>query len=750
MTRQDELIVFSDDDNKDVIHETVKPSWRILIADDDRDVHESTVFALQRLVVLDKSLEFLHAYSAVETLELLRNNGDIAVILLDVVMETEDAGLKIVRTIRQALNLTDVRIILRTGQPGYAPEMDAIRLYEINDYKTKNELTRVKLYTSLTAAIRAYDQLQRLNASRLGLKRILDASHIFITAKGLRDFAEGVIMQLAGFIGIEPEGLVCARSIGHDGTAPHYEIIGAAGHYANLINRPLTQIDNPTVHRLIEQCLNEQQSILENRAVVLFCPGRSGQDFATYIDSNRSLRESDRSLIDLFCYNIGLCGDNITLIDHLRIAATADSLVKLPNRLAFIEAIDRTLGDTDRSDDIVALLNIDRFAEINDLLDSRYGDTMLREIADRLRQRLPDSVMVARVAGGEFGLFGKEAFLSPQILHHFFHAPIAIDGIDTLVSCSIGLVRVRDFPTTGAELLHCASIAQKRAKASGYIGQSAYYTPAIRTEIHAGSQLLHELHMALQNSPEQFYLVYQPQIDINTGKVVGLEALVRWKNRNDTIVSPAQFIPVAEKSGLIVALGKWILNTAIADLHRIQSAGFETTMAVNVSAVQFQHTDFLDDFDDCLRGSRINPKQLELEITESAAIRGMEFMQAMLQQLKSRQILVALDDFGTGYSSLSYLDRLPADRLKIDRSFIATLDTDQPDTRIIEMVILLGRQLGMKVLAEGAETERQVKRLKALGCDEIQGYYFARPMALEPLLTWLPAWNEPMRQDHER
>lgn len=740
MATQNELISFADEESNDNTDLPGMSSWRVLIADDDQDVHDSTVFALRRLTILDRPLEFLHTYSAAETVELLRGNNDVAVILLDVVMETDDAGLRIVQTIRQGLELTDIRIILRTGQPGYAPEMEAISQYEINDYKTKNELTRIKLYTSLTAAIRSYDQLQRLNASRSGLKRILDASHTFMTAAGLRDFAEGVIMQLAGFIGIEAEGLVCARSLVNNSATVHYEIIGAAGRYASLINQPLNQLEQPIIYQLIESCLNERKSIMENHAMALFCPGRGGHDFATYVDSNRSLTVIDRNLVDLFCYNIGLCGDNIALISRLREAATVDSLVGLPNRLAFIEAITHKLGDENSDDYVVALLNIDHFTEINDLLDSRYGDMMLLEIARCLRDRLPDSVIVARIAGGEFGLLGEEKHIRPHLLRDLFHAPIRIDGIDSLVTFSIGLVRFRDFSATGAELLHCASIAQKRAKASGYIGQTSSYTQAIRHEIHDSSKLMHELHMALQNSPEQFYLVYQPQFDLRCKKVVGLEALVRWRKQDGTIVPPGRFIPVAEKTGLIVALGNWILKTAVADLHRIQSTGFDQiNMAVNVSAVQFHHPNFLASIDECIGSSSIRSEQLELEITESAAIRGMEFMQNMLQQLKSRQILIAIDDFGTGYSSLSYLDRLPADRLKIDRSFIAMLGTDRPDMRIMESVILLGRQLGMKVLAEGAETERQVIRLEELGCDEIQGYYLGRPMDFDTLLTWLPA-----------
>lgn len=739
MNTPDELFTFVEHDKiNDTAQENSGPSWRILIADDDADVHDSTVFALRSLTILNRPLAFIHSYSAAETLEVLAKNNDIAVILLDVVMETEDAGLKIVKTIRHTLGLADVRIVLRTGQPGYAPEMEAISHYEINDYKTKNELTRAKLYTSLTAAIRSYDQLQRLDANRDGLRHILNASQTFIAAEGLREFAEGVILQLSSYIGIPPEGLLCTHSMQQKADLSHCEIIGATGRYAHLIDHPLNQLGDADIQGLIKRCLSERRSIVDPQALVLFCPGRSGHDLVTFVDSHSPLNDMDRNLLDLFAATIGLSGENITLISHLRDAATLDALVRLPNRLSFIDSIDQKLQEDDCCELVIALISIDCFAEINNVLDSRYGDLLLQEIARCLCNQLPNSAVVAKVGGACFGLLGPSDIINPSSLHALFDAPLAIDGIESMVSFSMGLVNVRDFQANGAELFHCASIAQKRAKTSGQIGQAAYYTPAIRNEIRDSAKMLHELRVALQNRLSPFYLVYQPQIDLASGRVIGLEALVRWKNRDGGIISPERFIPVAEQSGLIVPLGNWILKTTLADLQRLQQAGFESiSMAVNVSPVQFRHPDFLANIDLNLRETGINSDNLELEITESAAIQGMEFMQNILHELKARHISVAIDDFGTGYSSLSYLDRLPVDRLKIDRSFINLIGTNQPGMRITEMVVPLGRHLGMKVLAEGVEGANQITRLRQLGCDEIQGFYMARPMAFDQLLEWL-------------
>ncbi|MEZ5584772.1 MAG: DUF3369 domain-containing protein, partial [Candidatus Competibacteraceae bacterium] len=243
MSEQDEFLSFLDEGEKSPAPAGIaERSWQVLIVDDDPDVHATTEFALGDVIIQDRRLEFLHAYSGSEALQLLRQKAHVAVILLDVVMETEDAGLRIVRAIREELGLMHTRIILRTGQPGHAPEIDTISRYDINDYKTKSELIRKKLYTTLTTAIRCYDQLCRLDASRRGLEQIVAASNQFIVKQGLQTFAEGVITQIAGFAGIDPEGLICVSTHSADAadhlvsTAPssHPVITAATGRYRHL------------------------------------------------------------------------------------------------------------------------------------------------------------------------------------------------------------------------------------------------------------------------------------------------------------------------------------------------------------------------------------------------------------------------------------------------------------------------------------------------------------------------------------
>lgn len=748
MPEHDELLSFLDEGESSLSPPTrvAERAWRVLIVDDDHDVHTATEFALGDVLILNRRLQFLHAYSGVEALQLLQREPQVAVILLDVVMETEDAGLRIIQAIREELGLTHTRIILRTGQPGHAPEIDTINRYDINDYKTKSELVRNKLYTTLTTAIRCYDQLRQLDASRRGLEQIVAASNQFIVEQGLQTFAEGVIIQIAGFAGVEPEGLMCvsahsayAAGAADDPVADAQPIITAAmGRYRHLIQHHLTEIDDSRIVEHLTQCLAERRNVINERSLTLFFAGHEGCDFAAFVDSATPLREVDQHLLKVFCINIALCADNVALVSRLRKQAFVDGLVHLPNRTAFIAAIDQRLKNGECEGMVIALIDVDQFSEINDLLGHHYGDHLLCALARRLEQRPLDQCLVARIAGDKFGVFGSERWVRPDILQPIFTNPFNIQGAQHTVSISLGLAQLSAHPLErGAELIKDASIALKHAKISG-IGQAAYYSDTIRTETRERTRLLHDLRHAFDH--DHLFVVYQPQVSLHSGMVIGVEALMRWRTEDGAFVPPDRFIPVAERSGLIVGLGNWVLRIALHALTRLRATGYDRLrMAVNVSAVQFRQPRFLQTVEEALRDTGTNPDDLELEITESVAALGFDYVEKLLRQLKATGIDVAIDDFGTGFSSLSYLDRLPADRLKIDKSFVWALDSQQPGRRIAEIVIELGRKLGMNVLAEGVETAAQTTLLRDLGCDDAQGYYFGKPMLLEDLLIWLSA-----------
>ena len=727
---EDALMSFLDEPSEPSIVESRGAYWRILIVDDDADVHRATEYALTDVNILGRPLKFLHAYSSLEAFDVLSEDSDIAVILLDVVMEKEDAGLIAVGVIRRDMGLTHPRIILRTGQPGYAPELSTIQSYDINDYRTKSELTRIKLYTALTAAIRSYDQLRRLETSRRGLEKIIQASNRFMAEPGLREFAAGVINQIASLIDVKPEGLVCARAAD---CANAYTVIAAAGRLEHLVNCRVDEVEDEHIRKSLEHCLAVRRTLIEENGMTLFFPGRR-HDLAAYIESRIPVHEVDRQMIEVFCGNIAVCGENIKLVEELRHVAFTDPLVDLPNRSFFTNALDQRLAFGERNGLTVALLDVDQFAEANDMFGYRYGDQLLKMIARRLRESLDDDCVVARIANDTFGVLGPATAVRPDTLQKIFSDPFDIDGVDHPVSISIGFVRADANSGTGADLLKDASIAIKRAKSSGQ-GQYAHYTTEVGIETRTRTGLLHDLRHAFKQ--EALTVYYQPQIDLAADRLVGVEALVRWPTENG-FIPPDRFIPIAEQSGLIVALGAWVLNTSLKAVMQLRQAGAkELRVAVNVSPTQFRQPNFIAIVDQALAETGAPADALELEITESVAIMGQEYVKQSLTELRSRNIAIAIDDFGTGYSSLSYLGSLPADRLKIDRAFVSVLGSNKPGARIAELVIPLGKQLNMKVLAEGIETKEQLDILRSMGCDEGQGWYFAKALPLDELIVWL-------------
>ena len=713
------------------------PPWRILVVDDDADVHEATRFALKGVPILGRPVEFLHAHSGAEALDVLRREAEVAVVLLDVVMETPDAGLRIVSAIREELQLTNLRIVLRTGQPGQAPEMDAISRYDINDYKTKNELTRNKLFTTLTAALRSYDQLRRLDASRRGLEKIIAASNDVMTRPGLNSFAEGIILQIASLIGVAPEGLVCAstsRDLAAKGALPSVAVIAAAGRFSGYIDKSLDDIAEPRITSALRQSLRERRNLVAPHSVTLFFDTPDHHAYAVFIDSDQPIRPPDQNLLQMFCTNMSLCAQNIQLLGTLREQAFFDRLAHLPNRAAMLRELDRAI-DEERSPSLaLALIDIDQFSAVNDLLGHPYGDQLLRAIAQRMVHDFP-GCFVARVAGDVFGLMGRREQLTPETIARMFSVPFSIDQVDHPLTVSTGIVHLRDVHGDGSDCIQDAYIALKRAKAGG-LGRHAYYSESIANETRDRNRLRIALHRALTQGG-QLYPVFQPQQDLCTGRIIGLEALTRWRADDGAHIAPNQFIPVAEQTALIVPIGEWILRHALRVQETLHGLGHDgLRMSVNVSAVQLRQPDFLSMLDRVLDATPIAPEHLELEITESVAALGIDQVLSLLDAIRARGVAIAIDDFGTGFSSLSYLHRLPVDRLKIDRSFIHTLESGQGG-RITEMIVPLGHHLNMKVLAEGVETPSQLERLRTLGCDEIQGFLLARPMAADDLIAWL-------------
>ena len=419
---------------------------------------------------------------------------------------------------------------------------------------------------------------------------------------------------------------------------------------------------------------------------------------------------------------------------QLRHIATHDPLTGLPNRTLLDDRLAQAMAHADRDGRIFALLacDLDRFKLINDSLGHRAGDELLQDVSRRLSATLRNTDTVARFGGDEFVLVAT-SINSPADAEHLAAAviralasPVRIAGIDIHTSPSIGIAIYPDDGGSIDALLAHADAAMYAAKELGR-GNAQRYSPGMNRGTEHRVQLESDLHSAVDLG--QFQLHYQPKVDAHDGSVRSAEALIRWIHPVRGIVSPSEFIPLAEECGLIAAIGQWVVREACRQARAWQDAGVpKLRLSVNLAASQFRDVALLENIRAALADVRLDARYLEVELTESAVMTNPEQSITILEQLSAMGVLVSVDDFGTGYSSMSYLRRFPIDKLKIDRVFISEIVTRPEDASIVRAIISLAHSLRLKVVAEGVETVEQLDFLRAAGCDEYQGYYFSRPL----------------------
>ena len=428
---------------------------------------------------------------------------------------------------------------------------------------------------------------------------------------------------------------------------------------------------------------------------------------------------------------------------HLTYLAHYDSLTALPNRVLFYERLQQVLLQAARSKwrVVVMFIDLDNFKMVNDTLGHAAGDQLLKETAERIVNCLRSNDTVGRLGGDEFSVFlpdvasDRDASVIAQKIMTALAEPFYLDGTETFITSSIGIAL---YPLDGSQsdtLVGNADTAMYRAKELGR-NNFQYFAARMNTLMIEQARLGNGLRKALER--HELYLEYQPQIDIESGRITGVEALMRWRHPELGLVSPAIFIPIAEETGLIVSIGEWAMRTACAQNKAWQDAGIAPiVMAVNLSARQFKHSDMSDMVQAVLQDTGLDGRYLELELTEGIVMDNAETLIATMKRLKQYGVRLSLDDFGTGYSNLGYLRRFPLDMIKIDKSFVNGIGTGSDEGMIAATVITLGHSLKLKVIAEGVETEVQLAALRMLGCDMMQGFLFSRPLPVAQITTLL-------------
>lgn len=511
----------------------------------------------------------------------------------------------------------------------------------------------------------------------------------------------------------------------------------------------LTAMVHPEERERFRKAFNEVRVTHRSAAVTHRMQSRHGE-YRWLETTVRALNDPARAMrYQAVCRDVT---SQVTSEARLEHQALHDPLTGMPNRTLFIRRLDEVMtGATGRSRRFAVLfVDLDNFKLINDSLGHGRGDQLLVEVGERLKGCLRFDDTLARLGGDEFAVLVRavgdptEAVeVAEQILSQL-HDSFTLDGSEIFVTASVGVVVSTPNHTRTDDLLRDADVAMYRAKQKGK-NQYELFSPSMKERLMVRLQTETDLRRSIER--DELMVYYQPVVRVDTGRISGLEALVRWNHPQRGLISPAEFIPLAEETGLILAIGRWVLRQSCMQMKRWQEEYpdyADMVLSVNLSVRQLQDHRLVDEVHAALEDSGLLPAHLTLEITESVLVQDLVTTTQALRQLKGLGVRLAIDDFGTGYSSLAYLKRFAVDTLKVDRSFVERLGQDLEDSAIVGTVISLAKTLNLKVTGEGIETAEQLAELKALGCDQGQGYYFTRPLSVEhtqAILAGKPGWS---------
>ncbi|GEA08036.1 hypothetical protein KUL42_27970 [Alteromonas sp. KUL42] len=475
-----------------------------------------------------------------------------------------------------------------------------------------------------------------------------------------------------------------------------------------------------------------KKHIFEYGFSVLFI-SRAGFEAAVYVRQTHEISDLDKHLLEVFLSSISVGYENVNLFHELRNAAFRDWLTRLPNRNEFINMLDKPhIFSCENC--CVALIDVNHFSDINDGLGQEVGNELLRAISDRFQASFDDSVKKGRIGADVFGLIGPESQVSPENINAIFQSSYQVGDHTLPVNVTVGLCKLDNKRNIGIEILKRTNIALNRAK-KNISDNFEYYAKDIEDQTTWRLDMIRRLRNDF--GARKLELWFQPQVDLLSEKVVGMEGLLRWPDGEGGYISPAVFVPLAEYSGLIVDIGEWVLEESCRRLQQLRELDYgDLRVAVNISIPQFRDRLFVDKVKHALSEANCEPSLLELEITESVVMDEPQIVIDALRALKEFGVKIAIDDFGTGFSSMSYLQQLPLDRLKVDRSFVKDIKPGASAV-LAETIVTLGNKLGLLTIAEGVEKREQASYMIKLGCDEAQGYLYAKPMPFDALLDFL-------------
>lgn len=742
---QDELFVF-EDVSRNEEDDTVK-TWKVLSVEDDTCYQETLALTVKNMVIDGRHVEFMTASSATTAASIIAQHSDIAVILLDVIMERELAGLYLAETIRNVIGNNEVRIILLTGQASTVPREDIMHSYNIDEYWQKAELTAEKLKSVLTSNVRTWSNIHDLNIARRGLQMIVDASRALTKKSDITTFTETVLHEVAKVLNLPNTGGFVCTFQAFDTEIEAFPIIATSGHYQHADHRSfnaLFQHYSPQVSEKIktsiECAVESKQHQFAHFYTVLYFETISFEQtekYVIFIDSAKPLEDGHIKLLQVFSENISTSFSNINLLNKLTNLAYQDRSINIPNRNWLLRELD-SLTSEERHKLSLVRVELNDQSSMEMILGTSYTSLILKGILDNLRKLCPHYYCIAKPDDDAFVLlFKKQNLPNNHILHLLSDQIININNLDHQVILNVGVVNLDEVDEKSAERIFALSeIALQHGRQNN---QAVTYFDREQVEmLSRRSTMLHDLNGCIAQE-KGLFLVFQPKVDMRSGRPVGIEALIRWKRHDGTLVPPGEFIPLVEASGLMAKIDTFVMQKTIATIQALQQEGYALPVSFNVTCNDITNRQFVAALHEIIAVSGISPQLLEIEVTESLAMEDYQLVNPILQELIDTGMSVSIDDFGTGYSSLAHITDLAATTLKVDRKFIDDLTGSKSEqaTHVVQIVQKLSSRFNFNLVAEGIETQEQCQILIQNGYVIGQGYYFAKPMEWQKLLAWL-------------
>ena len=729
--------------------DTAGPSqknWVVLSVEDNQPYQDVLESALQEVSFKGRKIELLRATSAASAATILSKRQDISLILLDIVMETDDAGFYLIDTIRNVIGDELVRIVVLTGQPGVKPHDKAINEYNISEYWNKTDLSADKLKSVVVSNLRTWQISQELQIARRGLQMIVDASRSLTARQDTAEFAHTVLEEIARVINVpNTGGIVCIVKTGIESLqlAP---IVAASSHFRELIDARLENVFSvydedrkQRVEKAIFEAWQTQQHIFENDFTLLFfdTSEHDEKQYLMLVDSPHALDSNHLNLLQAFAENISSGFVNQALMNKLSQLAYLDT----PTGIHNFNWLARELGQQSTyhiNNSSLVLFRLLNYETAEMIAGHDYATKMFKAFCLFINEQLPKHYLLAvwdrETVAVVFTLDNKPG---EDKLRAIRNTTMEMDELDIQLQFHVGTMDFKDTQSLSlAEVLVLANTALGKARSSGVDVYNFDY--ALIQRLANRMRILTALKKAL-TTREAFFLVLQPKVNLATGKPVGFEALLRWRMEDNTLCPPSEFIPIAEASGLSLEISEMVVAKTIEVIQRLQAEGYSLPVSFNLANSDVVSPIIFNEIHRCIDEQEIDASLLDIEVTETQATEDYTVINPLLRSFIDKGVGVSIDDFGTGYSSLSQLADLAATTIKLDQKFVNDLTAENKDKalHIVQMIARLAERFAFKLIAEGVETEEQRQLLMENGYQHAQGYYFAKPMPMDELLDWL-------------